>query len=72
MPEKCSAAPVAVCRITFLSTLYYTCHMNGIFVNYVLCSIGCSLFNDVIINSDLIAARDRIIENVELGSILIQ
>jgi hypothetical protein len=38
----------------------------------MLCSTGCSLFNDIIINSDFIVARDRMIENVELGSMLIQ
>jgi hypothetical protein len=46
--------------------------MNGIFVHYVLFSTECDLFNDVIINSDLVAARDRMIEHVEFGRVLIQ
>jgi len=72
MPEKCFVVTIALCGITFLTTLYYTCHMNGIFVNEVPFSTDCSLFNDVFINPDLIAANDRMIEYVELERMLIQ
>lgn len=46
--------------------------MNGSSFHYVLFSTKCGLFNDVIINSDLVAARDRMIEYVEFGRVLIQ
>jgi len=72
MPEKCFVVTIALCRITFLTNLYYTCHMNGIFVNEVPFSTECSLFNDVFINSYLKAANDRMIENAELEKMLIQ